>query len=148
MNGEIFVYGSYYPEDFRHLLLRREWTLDIDETLFQSMPRVRTGSVELEFFRNPHTVMLADLDCLMERRKRTLVDPFGLMSWNLAHPEYPGEYPNGTHWKNASGDYCAMLFHEQQGLRVVSILKVRPPGLWTPEWMLAHYGARYSSAST
>ncbi len=142
--NELFVYSS---RPLSELLSAGNWKLHIDNHVLPTMPRIRTGSVELEFFRESHGVTFADLDGLIERRGRVLVDPFGLLSWNLAHPEYSGESPNGTHWKDASDDYFAIKFYEQHGIRVVSILEVPPPSLWTPEWTLAQYAERYSSSS-
>lgn len=137
--NEVFVYESYTSSQVL-ALLSRAFTLYIDNDVFLAMPRLQKGTVGLEFFQEPQAVASERLEGLMVERERVLVDAYALIAWNLAHPEYSVLCPNGTQWRNASGDFCYVAFWAHEGNRNIAIAE--NPGLWQPKWTFALYGGR------
>ena len=48
-------------------------------------------------------------------------DPYSLAAVNEADPAFADKYPNGTQWKDASGNYCCAFFDRWRGGRRVSV---------------------------
>ncbi|MDO8567036.1 MAG: hypothetical protein Q7R58_02700 [bacterium] len=73
------------------------------------MPRGEGEEVDVYLFKLGRKVNDAELQ--EEYELRGLVpDPYALAAVNGADPAFADEHPNGTHWKDANGNWCYIAF--------------------------------------
>jgi len=95
------------PQDMLNATGRNQ---DTDKAVVQAMPRGTGDEVEVIFFKVGRYVSDVDLDTEYDRRGLKPADPFSLGRVNEANPAFADEHPNGTHWKDANGQWCYVTF--------------------------------------
>ncbi|MBI5798420.1 MAG: hypothetical protein HZB10_00625 [Candidatus Yonathbacteria bacterium] len=62
-------------------------------------------------------------------------EPYAFAAVNEADPAFADEHPNGTHWKDADGNWCYIAFNSWSAERNVSV--GRGNGKWSGGWWFA-----------
>ena len=86
----------------------------IDREIFAKM------SVHKELTRNivlfsPSADTVSDVEAETEFAKYKLLpaDPILVLAFNKLRPDFSDVYPHWTHWKNAAGVWCVMVFNKK-----------------------------------
>ena len=88
---------------------RKQYT---DSKVVKAMPKGEGDETDVHFFKLGRYVSDADLEKEYELRGLKPADPYSLAAVNEADPAFADEYPNGTHWKDASGNWCYAAFNQ------------------------------------
>ena len=91
---------------------RKQYT---DSKVVKAMPKGEGDETDVHFFKLGRYVSDADLEKEYELRGLKPADPYSLAAVNEADPAFADEYPNGTHWKDASGNWCYAVFNQWSG---------------------------------
>jgi hypothetical protein len=109
---------------------RKQYT---DSKVVKAMPRGEDDETDVHFFKLGRYVSDADLEKEYELRGLKPADPYSLAAVNEADPAFADEYPNGTHWKDTSGNWCYAAFDRWVGGgRDVRVS--RDDGGWVGRW--------------
>lgn len=92
-----------------------------DRNVVAAMPKGEGEEVEVYFFKLGRYVSDADLDKEYELRELKPADPYSLAAVNEAHPAFADDHPNGTHWKDANGNWCDAYFFRWHGGRGLGV---------------------------
>ena len=88
------------------------------------MPRGEGDEAEVFFFKLGRYVNDADLEKEYELRGLKPADPYSLAAVNEADPAFADDHPNGTHWKDKSGNWCsARSYQWGAGERCVNVYR-------------------------
>jgi len=111
---------------------RRQYT---NSAVVAAMPSGGTGveeNVIMEFFRVGKNAN--DDEVAKAYEERGLVpDPYAQAAVNEADPAFADEYPNGTHWKDADGNWCYAAFGRLDAERNVNVRR-RGVDVWYDDW--------------
>jgi len=106
----------------------------MDDSVVKTMPACGDGAsneVEVVFFNLGRVVN--DNDLAAEYEKRGLKpDPYAVAAVNEADPSFADEHHNGTHWKNADGNWCFVAFDRYGSGRHVQVF--RSVKDWRGDW--------------
>ena len=97
-----------------------------DRKVVENMPKAPAVLAEIVFFKpdlSKRDGYISDDDLEKEYALRGLepVDPISLAAMNEAAPAFADERPNGTHWRNAKGEWCFAAFGHWDDKRGVSV---------------------------
>lgn len=106
----------------------------VNENVVAMMPRGEGDEADVIFFKLGRSVSDADLDKEYALRGLEPIDPYALAAVNEADPAFADEHPNGTHWKDADGNWCYIAFGRWRGVRV---FVRRDDGGWDDGWSFA-----------
>ncbi|HEY0010839.1 MAG TPA: hypothetical protein VGB97_02910 [Candidatus Paceibacterota bacterium] len=81
-------------------------TFVLHTAALNSMPRVGTGSRELEFFNVGRELTADEVVIEYMERGLTMAYPFAVIAQNLEHPDFARRRPNATFWKDDDGRWC------------------------------------------
>ena len=115
--------------------------LYVTDSVVADMPNGEGGEVEVFFFKPDLTsrkgsISDDDLDKEYELRGLEPADPYALAAANEADPAFADKYPNGTHWKDADGNWCFATFDRWVGdERNVNVN--RDDLVWHDHWWFA-----------
>lgn len=99
------------------------------------MPRGDGDESDVIFFKPGRSVSDVDLDKEYALRGLVPADPYALAAVNEADPAFADEHPNGTHWKDADGNWCYTAFNRWNDGRFVDVCRdVRG---WFAYWWFA-----------
>lgn len=107
----------------------------IDKGVLGAMPRGNGAEVEVIFFKVGRFLSDADLEKEYELRGLTPADPYSQTAVNIADPAFADNHPNGTHWKDADGNWCCATFSDWGGGRGVDV--DRDDSDWSGHWWFA-----------
>jgi hypothetical protein len=87
-----------------------------DRKVVDAMPKGEGDEVEVVFFKpdlSERNGFISDDDLEKEFELRGLkpADPYSVAAVNEADPAFADEKPNGTHWKDAKGNWCGAVFN-------------------------------------
>lgn len=106
-----------------------------DWKVVRTMPRGEGEEVEICFFKVGWYINDADLEKEYESRGLSPVDPYSLAAVNEADQTFADQYPNGTHWQDADGNWCYAAFSRYHGERRVNVS--RDSNDWHGHWWFA-----------
>jgi len=111
-----------------------------DRKVVDGMPKVEGDEVEVVFFEpdlSNRNGFISDDDLEKEFVLRGLkpADPISVAAVNEADPAFADEKSNGTHWKDAKGNWCYVTFDYCRDQREVSVQ--RGEGGWGSGWWFA-----------
>lgn len=121
--------------------LKRPW--HIDETLARTLRQSEQGEVELVLVRciDRQGLDLEDASAWMRGQGLRFVDPFVLMAWNAAHPEFSYHCRNLTQWQSPSDVHpAAAMFGKSFSRHLPGVqfeLQYKQHRTWGPEWWFA-----------
>ncbi len=110
------------PQEALDATNRRQIT---DSDIVQTMPRGEVEEVEVVFFFVGYFPGHGGLEKEYRFNGLRAVDPISLAAVNEADPKFASKYPNGTHWKNAEGNWCHALFHQVEKERILNVVESR-----------------------
>ena len=87
----------------------------VDDSVVASMPRGEGREIEVYFFNVGRNLSDADLEKEYELRSLKPADPYSQSAVNEDDPDFADDYPNGTHWKDAQGNWCFTAFRDWVG---------------------------------
>ena len=123
------------PQEMLDALGRRQYT---DRAVVDAMSRGEGEEVDMYFF-TPHKSAydrngrISDDNLAKQYELRGLVpDPYAQDAVNEADPAFADEHPNGTHWKDADGNWCFATFDQWDGGRCVCVR--RDGDGWRDDW--------------
>lgn len=105
-----------------------------DRKVVDAMPKGAGDEVEVVFFKpdlSKRNGYISDDDLEKEFEIRGLkpVDPISIAAVNEEDPAFVDEHPNGTHWKNAEGNWCFAAFVHWSDARYVRV------GEYSHDWL-------------
>ncbi len=111
----------------------------VDESLAQSLRQFEVGEVELVLV---HCLVrngldLADAPSWMRDRGLIFVDPFVLMAWNAAHPEFSKTCPNLTQHSDERLFPIAAKFEWRDPNQAIFELREQQHRSWGSNWWFA-----------
>lgn len=83
----------------------------IDNDVIETMPKGDGEEVDVHFFMVGHLISDEDLEKEFDSRGYK-PDPYSLAAVNEADPDFADQYPNATHWKDADGNWCHIMFRQ------------------------------------
>ncbi len=83
-----------------------------DKAVVQAMPRGEGEDAEVCFFKLDRFVTDDELEEEYALRGLRAADPYSLAAFNTNDPAFAYERPNGTHWKDAGGRWCFVVFRQ------------------------------------
>lgn len=107
----------------------------IDKAVVAAMPRGTGETVEVVLFTLVRFVSDAELEKEYGLRSLIPADPYSLAAVNEADPTFADSHPNGTHWKDADGNWCFATFDGWGGERRVRVY--RHGSGWHDRWWFA-----------
>lgn len=107
----------------------------VDSRVVGPMPRGYGEEVDVHFFKFDRFVSDDELDKEYELRGLKAADPYSLAAVNTDDPAFADEHPNGTHWKDADGNWCFAAFSRWGGERHVNVS--RRGNDWGVRWWFA-----------
>ncbi len=112
---------------------RKQYT---DSKVVKTMPKGEGDEADVFFFKLGRYVSDADLEKEYELRGLKPADSYSLAVINEADPAFADDHPNGTHWKDANGNWCYAAFDRWGGGgRVVDVH--RSVDDWVDDWFFA-----------
>jgi hypothetical protein len=106
-----------------------------DDKVVDAMPHGAGNEVEVCLFKLGRYVSDAYLDKEYALRGLVPADPYSLAAVNEVDPAFADQYPNGTHWKDAKGNWCFAAFVRWGGER--NVLVGRHGDGWGDDWWFA-----------
>lgn len=108
--------------------------------IVDTMPKAQSNEVEIVFFKpdlseRHNYISDDDLEKEYELRGLKPADPISVSAVNELDPKFADRYLNGTHWKNAHGDWCIAAFGRFDGQRCVGVH--RQTFVWYGNWWFA-----------
>ena len=88
---------------------RKQYT---DSKVVKTMPKGEGDEADVFFFKLGRYVSDADLEKEYELRGLKPADSYSLAVINEADPAFADDHPNGTHWKDANGNWCYAAFYQ------------------------------------
>lgn len=82
----------------------------LTDDVVAEMPKGEGEETEVIFFKIGRTVSDNDLDKEYELRGLVPADPYSQAAVNEEDLAFADEHPNGTHWKDAGGNWCFAAF--------------------------------------
>lgn len=107
----------------------------VDKDVIAMMPRGDGDESDVIFFKPGRSVSDVDLDKEYALRGLVPADPYALAAVNEADPAFADEHPNGTHWKDADGNWCYAAFNRWDDERDVNVN--RNDDDWDDDWWFA-----------
>jgi hypothetical protein len=123
---------SRTPQAMLDATNRKQYT---DRKVVDAMLRGEGEEVEVVFFKLGRWISDADLEKEYELRGLIPADSYSQTAVNEADPAFADEHPNGTHWKDAQGNWCFSAFGGWDGGRRVSVR--RSGSEWRGGWWFA-----------
>ena len=128
---------KFTPQQALDATGRKQYT---DKSVVESMPRGEDDEGDIYFFRvDPSTYggHISDEDLDKEFKSHALkpADPYQLAKVNADDPAFADTHPNGTHWKDAKGQWCYVAFDRWSGERYVCVY--RDASGWAGHWWFA-----------
>ncbi|MFA7252842.1 MAG: hypothetical protein WC027_03210 [Candidatus Paceibacterota bacterium] len=122
------------PQEALNATGRKQYT---DEVVVINMPKGSGGKKEVVFFKPDLTerngyISDDDLEKEFELRGLKPADPYSLAAVNEADPAFADDHPNGTHWKDANGNWSFAAFDRWHDERHVYV--GRNDGGWGGGW--------------
>jgi len=111
---------------------RQQYT---DENVVKEMPKGEGEETDVYFFKLDRYVSDDDLEKEYASRGLIPADPYTLAAVNRDDKSFADEHPNGTHWKDAGGDWCFAAFRRWRGEREVFV--DRDDCDWHDSWCFA-----------
>jgi hypothetical protein len=105
-----------------------------DAKVVAAIPRGQAKE-ELFFFKLSRYVSDDELEKEYAARGLKPASPYSLAKANEDDPAFADTHPNGTHWKDAKGDWCFATFDGWLGERSVDV--DRRDGGWSDFWWFA-----------
>ncbi len=109
------------PQEMLDATGRTQYT---DRKVVDSMPRGEGENAEVVFFKVGRYISDDDLKKEYELLGLKPADPYSLAAVNQADPAFADEKPNGTHWKDAKGNWCYATFDRWGGGREVGVHRI------------------------
>jgi hypothetical protein len=106
-----------------------------DAKVVAAMPRPQQAEEQLFFFKLGRYASDADLGKEYELRGLKPASPYSLAKANEDDPAFADAHPNGTHWKDAKGNWCFATFGWWGGERRVYV--DRYGRVWFDCWWFA-----------
>lgn len=104
----------------------------VSDEVVKTIPLGTGEKVYVHFFKLGQSV-ISDDDLEKEYEKRGLVpDPRAQAAVNAEDPAFADSKPNGTHWKDANGNWCFLAFFKPDGKRRVGVDHNRNG--WYDDW--------------
>ncbi|MBK7143339.1 MAG: hypothetical protein IPH75_14790 [bacterium] len=119
---------------------RKQYT---NKDIVASMPRSEFEKNTVFFFNIGRSIGDMELDHEFAVRNLIPADAFSLAAVNEADPTFADQYPNGTHWRDTSGNWCFARFNRWGIERDVDVF-CNEDG-WEDFWWFA--GLRKQSSS-
>ena len=120
------------PQEALDATGRKQYT---DKSVVKAMPKGDGDEVEVCFFKLGRFVSDKDLEKEYALRALKAADPYSLAQVNADDPAFADEHPNGTHWQDASGDWCFAAFNRWSDER--EVLVDRDDSDWVGRWWFA-----------
>lgn len=130
------------PKDVLTLI---EYNFFADNDVVEAMPKGEGGEVNVFFFKpdlcsQNGRISDDDLEKEFELRGLKPADPYSLAKVNQDDPTFADERPNGTHFKDGSGNWCFAAFGRRFGERSVRVN--RSDVGWSDIWWFAGIAKR------
>ena len=113
-----------------------------DRKVVDEMPQGDGEEVEVVFFRpepweytRPGYMSDDDLEKCFDRHNAKPADPISVAAVNAADLSFSDSHPNGTHWKDAKGNWCYIAFDRWDDGRGVGV--GRHDYDWVGDWWFA-----------
>ncbi len=111
-----------------------------DRKVVDSMPKGEGDEVEVVFFKpdlSQRNGLISDDDLEKEFELRGLkpADPVSVAAVNEVDSAFADKKPNGTHWKDAKGNWCYAAFFRWRAERRVDVY--RNDDVWYVSWWFA-----------
>ena len=136
---KVKVNRSRSPQEALDATGRVQYT---DRKVVDSMPKGEGDEVEVVLFKpEPWEYIKSgcisddDLKKAYERRNSKPADPYSVAAVNEADPTFADEKPQGTHWKDAKGNWCYATFGRWGVKRKVFVR--RSGSVWRGGWWFA-----------
>ena len=107
----------------------------VNDEVAETMPRGEGEEAVVCFFKLDRFISDDKLEEKYELRGLKPADPYSLAAVNAADPSFADEHPNGTHWKDAQGEWCYVAFDRWRDERHVYV--GRSDWDWSDHWWLA-----------
>jgi hypothetical protein len=87
----------------------------LNDVVVMTMPKGMHAEVDVVFFKpdlseSGGRISDVSLDKEYERRGLKPADPYSLAAVNETDPAFADDHPNGSHWKDRSGNWCFVTF--------------------------------------
>ena len=107
----------------------------VTNSVVETMPRGVDDEKDIYFF--PVCRYVSDDEAEKEYALRGFkpADPYSVARVNIDDPVFADTHPNGTHWKDADGNWCYAAFHRLYDERYVSVY--RDDYGWRDRWWFA-----------
>ncbi len=106
------------PQEMLNATGRVQYT---DKSVVKGMPRGEGEEGEVVFFKLDRYLLDDDIEKEFELRGLKPADPYSLAAVNEADPAFADTHPNGTHWKDAEGNWCFVTFNRWDDEREVNV---------------------------
>lgn len=120
------------PQEALDATGRKQYT---DKSVVKTMPKGEGDETKVVFFKVGRSVSDDDLEKEYELRGLVPVDAHSLCAVNENDQAFADKHPNGTHWKDSSGNWCFAYFYRWDGERRVRVF--RYDGGWGDGWWFA-----------
>ena len=120
------------PQEVLKATGRKQYVTD---SVVAEMPKGEGEETEVIFFNIGRVVSDNDLEKEYELRGLIPADPYSLAAVNEADPAFADEHPNGTHWKDAGGNWCFASFGLWVDDRRVLVYRIGHD--WRVDWWFA-----------
>lgn len=130
LTRNVTVNRDLIPQQLLDLTGRKQYT---NQSVVTSMPHNGTGTqqVQVEFFKLSRYVSDDELEREYQQRGLT-PDPYAQTQVNIDDPAFADNHPNGTHWKDANGNWCFVTFPRSDDERNVDVN--RSDYGWSDSW--------------
>ncbi len=103
----------------------------VTDSVVKAMPRGEGDEADVHFFKLGRYVNDADLAKEYELRGLK-ADPYAQAAVNEDDPAFADDHLNGTHWKDADGNWCFASFYRWHGERRVRVHRLDCS--WYDDW--------------
>lgn len=107
----------------------------ITDTVVATMPHGEGEETEVVFFKVGRYLSDDQLEERCKLRGLKPADPYSQSAVNEADPAFADNYPNGTHWKDAEGNWCYSAFDRWDDERDVNVRRYGHG--WEGRWWFA-----------
>lgn len=121
------------PEKMLDAMGRKQYT---DRKAVDAMPKGGRDEDDVFFFKLGRNISNDDLEREYELRGLKPADPYTQAAVNEADPTFADDRPNGTHWKDAKGNWCYAAFARWDGVERGVYVNSDGDG-WYGDWLFA-----------
>lgn len=111
---------SHTPQQVLDATGRRQYT---NQNVVDAMPHGEGGELDIFFFHPGRYINDEELEKEVGIWGLKPADPYSLAQVNIDDPAFTDTHPNGTHWKDAKGDWCFAAFSRWGGERFVDVFE-------------------------